>query len=83
MVGKDECICHGNWRTIIKECEPLIDKLYLDDNGAAHRFIGVMHGIDDYYYCMLSMAGQLQLLSCAGSIDGFGYTITDTTPQEG
>jgi len=51
-----------------------MDKIYLDRNGAAHRFIGVMLAPDDYYYCMLSMTGKLEMLSCVGNIEGHGYT---------
>ena len=81
------CICEGNWRDIINESAPLIDQLYNDNNGAVHRFVGVLHAVDDYYYCMVSMTGKWKLLSCVGSIEGHEYTkvvngaLTCTTPE--
>ena len=73
-----ECICKGNWRKIIKEFEPLMNKIYINDrDGQAYRFIGVLHAPDDYYYCMVSMTGEQNLLSCVGSIENYGYELED------
>lgn len=68
-----ECICKGNWRQIIKESEPLLENLFNDKDGAIHRFAGVMHCQDDYYYTMVSMAGEYKLYSCVGSLEMFGF----------
>jgi len=69
------CICKGNWRKIIKESEPFFDNYYLDKKGVAHCFAGVMWSYDDYYYCLLSKAEGLKMLSCVGSIEDRGYKI--------
>lgn len=72
-----ECICKGNWQSIIKESEPLLDKIFLDRNGKAFRFIGVMHSEDDYYYCLLSMTGTLTRASCVMNLDTYGYILDE------
>ena len=73
-----DCICKGNWRKIIEKSEPMLDSLFTDGDGAVHRFIGVMYSSDDYYYCMMSMAGELRRLTCVGSIESFGFDIINT-----
>lgn len=70
----DECICAGNWRTIISESEPLLGRLFMKD-GASHRFIGVLHADDDYYYCFLDMNGNLARCSCVVDIEQYGYIL--------
>lgn len=70
-----ECICEGNWRQIIKESEPLFNKMYRDKFGVCYRFRGIMHGNEDYYYVFTSSEGDYQLLSCVGSIENFGYEL--------
>ena len=67
-----ECICRGNWRSIIKECEPLLDGRYRDNNGELHTFFGVVLSSDDYYYGFRRDDGETVLLSCVGSIEAFG-----------
>ena len=75
LVGHDDgCICHGNWRAIMKEMEPLIGERYRDRNGNVLVFYGVVHGGDDYYYGMAGPTGH-ELLSCVGSIEGYGYEL--------
>lgn len=69
-----ECICEGNWRLIVKECEPFIGERYEDADGNLYTFFGVVHGRDDYYYGMFG-SGTLRLLSCVGSIEGSGFYI--------
>ncbi len=70
----DECICEGNWRSIVNETEHLIDKLFRDNKGDEYRFFGIVHGSDDYYYGMYKGQNrELMLLSCVGSIEGHGY----------
>ena len=73
----DECICEGNWRAIVKEMEPLIGRQYRDINGRVVRFFGLVHGDDDYYYG-LAGEGKLELLSCVGDIEGYGYELVPT-----
>jgi len=68
------CICKGNWRTIIKESEPLFGKKFKDTDGDVYVFIGVLHGDDDYYYCMWRKE-NMSLLSCVGSIEQHGYSL--------
>lgn len=66
------CICHGNWRAIVKDISPLIGKRFRDHRGDVYSFFGVVHGDDDYYYGMFG-GGKLRLLSCVGSIEGHGF----------
>lgn len=68
------CICRGNWRDIVKQYEPLIDKRFVDRNGEVYRFFGVVHGVSDYYYGLSSKQGGVRLLSCVGSLEGHGFT---------
>ena len=66
------CICEGNWRTIISECEHLIGKEFIDSKGQQYTFFGVVHGEDDYYYGMWRH-GNMRLLSCVGNLDTNGF----------
>ena len=70
----DECICRGNWRQIVQECEPLLNRKYRTADGKEWRFFGVVHGADDYYYGMCR-SGEMQLLTCVGSIESQGFTL--------
>lgn len=75
VIANAECICRGNWRQIIKEVEHLIDKQFAEERtGNIFTFVGVLHGSDDYYYAM-SRSGEFKLLSCVGSINGFGFKL--------
>jgi len=65
------CICEGNWRQIVKEEEPNFNSEYVDERGNRFRFFGLVHASDDYYYGMNGPTG-MRLLSCVGSIEGFG-----------
>lgn len=70
------CICKGNWRAIVAESEPLLDKKFKNDQGQEYRFFGVVHASDDYYYGMSPVGeGRLMLLSCVDSLEGHGYTL--------
>lgn len=73
MMEDKGCICKGNWRKIIKDCESLFGKKFKDSNDLIYRFIGVMHGDDDYYYCMWRY-DDLRLLSCVSSIEKHGFS---------
>ena len=72
-VHDEGCICRGNWRAIVKETEHLIGDKYTNSKEEVFSFFGIVHGGDDYYYGMWRK-GQLNLLSCVGSIEGHGYT---------
>lgn len=65
----------NNLDLIIQKEQDNFDKVYNDRKGVVHRFIGVLIGSDDYYYAMMPCDGsrKLQLLSCVGSIESFGY----------
>lgn len=73
------CICHGNWRQLVKECEGLIGKEYVaTDDGRTYVFFGLVNGGDDYYYGMLgNTTPHLRLLSCVGSLETWGFTLKD------
>lgn len=79
-VHDDGCICHGNWRKIIRDCEHLIGKRFVGHNGDEYLFFGVVHGDDDYYYGM-HRKGELMLLSCVGSIEGYGFALAPGMEQ--
>ena len=80
----DGCICRGNWRLIVKECEALAPKSFdtagarfRDSKGDEFYFCGVVHGYEDYYYLLHGKAG-MRLLSCVGNMETFGYIRMDT-----
>lgn len=65
---------NANWRSIVKECMPMLDRQFNDRDGVPHTFFGVVHGEDDYYYGMWNrQTRSLVLLSCVGSIEGHGF----------
>jgi len=72
------CICRGNWRAIVKESQPLIDKRFTDHRGHEFSFFGVVHGGDDFYYGMWSKEHGMRLLSCVGSLEAHGFTMSTT-----
>lgn len=72
-----ECICEGNWRDIVTEVQPLIDRLFeYERTGEEYVFYGVVWGSDDFYYGM-SNEGNSMLLSCVGSIEGHGFSLKE------
>jgi hypothetical protein len=75
---KDECICKGNWRLLVSECENLLDKIYIDENGKENIFFGLVHGSDDYYYGLINRENKnLKLISCVMSLESVGYKLKD------
>ena len=74
MKKPSKCICAGNWRAIVSENESMIGRKYKDNRGKVHRFFGLVHGDDDYYYGMSSRTGVV-LLSCVGDITGHGFEL--------
>jgi len=78
-----DCICEGNWRDIIKECEPLLNKWFVNKKGKKFMFIGVMNGFDDYYYCLSHMStGVVEMPSCVGSLEQWGYSQVELVDGE-
>lgn len=75
-IKSDDCICKGNWRKIVKECEHLIQQTFVDDNNKLYTFFGVVHGGDDYYYGMWNKeTDKTTLLSCVGNFETWGFEL--------
>ncbi len=67
--------CDSNWKRIVKESEPLLDKKFeWNYDGKIYTFFGIVHGSDDYYYGMCDEDNKVVLASCVGSITGNGFT---------
>lgn len=73
---RSECICAGNWRLIVRESEPLLDKPFTAPDGDVWHLFGIVHGSDDIYYGMCRN-GQIKLLSCVGSLASHGYELRE------
>jgi hypothetical protein len=73
-----DCVCHGNWRSIVKETQQWLgDEFECEGGYEPHKgrgwyFYGIVYGDDDLYYGMVR-DGRHLLLSCVGSIDGHGF----------
>lgn len=61
----------------MKECQHLIGRDFISDKGVRHRFFGVVHGDDDYYYGMSSPGQGVMLLSCVGSLETHGFKLAE------
>jgi hypothetical protein len=68
-----------NWDLLVKKYEPDLDSLYETSDGKKYRFIGLIHGSDDYYYGMFSEGGKFLMCSCVGSIEAHGFRKVDRT----
>lgn len=71
------CICEGNWREIVSECEDLFGKRFVDigdPKGTVYTLFGVVHADDDYYYGLVDGEGKLRLATCVGSLATNGFT---------
>lgn len=78
----DDCVCKGNWRSLVSEYRDLIGRQYKAHDGVVCTFFGLVDGVDDYYYGMVPVeGGQPRLLSCVGSPEGFGYSLIDLKNQ--
>lgn len=79
------CICHGNWRAIVKEYEPLIGTRFRDQQGREFTLFGIVLTDEDYYYGMSSKMDGMRLLTCVGYLDerGHGFTSIDGPRPEG
>jgi len=72
------CICKGNWRAIVKEYEPLINRKFKNGfDGKTYIFFGIVHGDDDYYYGMCDEDNKMFLSTCVGSMEQNGLILTD------
>lgn len=70
-----DCICEGNWRSLVKEYEPF-GRSFVDRHGKQWQFYGLVWGGDDFYYGMYSDKDKsVSLLSCVGHITGHGYEL--------
>jgi hypothetical protein len=73
---KNKCLCKGNWRNIINKSYPFFNKEYENRSGEICIFVGVLWAEDDFYYSMWNKRTNVtSLLSCVGSIEGFGYKL--------
>lgn len=61
-----------NWSKLVKDYEPLIGKIYIDDDGNEYEFIGLLHGEDDFYYVMYR-DGNIKMLTCVGVPEMQGF----------
>lgn len=76
------CVCKGNWRTLVAQYRDLIGREYKDSKGKEYTFFGLVDGDDDYYYGMAPKDGSgVKLLSCVGSPEGFGYKLIGAEPK--
>jgi len=66
-----------NWEQLIKECEGLYGGLYKDRDGAFHRFFGLVHTDEDYYYGMTRLSGGMRLLSCVASFETHDFVLVE------
>ena len=73
-----DCICMGNLRLLDKKTKHLVGKQFIDEKGIQYHFFGLVLGEDDYYYGMWDISNRkLELLSCVGSLDMYGYTVDE------
>lgn len=63
-----------NWKRLVMECENLLGKQYRDNKGHFYTFFGLVHSNDDYYYGMWR-PGEMNLLSCVGSMETHGFEL--------
>ena len=64
---------------IYKEYEHLINRKFTEvRTGKVYTYLGVLIAEDDYYYCLYSKDNGLQLLSCVGDIENFGFDLNET-----
>lgn len=66
-----------NWSLILEKYDSLIGRSYKDEDEVEYKFFGLVHGGDDYYYGMWNKEHGMRLLSCVGSIEGFGMEIIE------
>jgi len=72
----EDCICEGNWRDIIKESEPLMGKVFLDEAGKRWIFQGVLWAEDDFYYLFSTdMCGKHKYVTCCVTFEQAGMRL--------
>ena len=72
-----DCICHGNWRSIIKEYQDLYDRKFVEErSGLIYTFCGIVHASDDYYYLMWREK-DMRLVTCVGSLTQCGFILLE------
>jgi hypothetical protein len=77
-----DCICKGNWRSIVEEYEPLIGKKFLLHE-KVYYFFGFVHGADDYYYGMSDDDNVYHAFSCVCNLKTYGFVeYTEKTKRE-
>ena len=59
---------------IVRGCENLIERRFLDAEGCVFTFIGVIYGHGGYYYGMFGQTG-LCMLECSSSPEEYGFTL--------
>mgnify|MGYP003348815041 CR=1 FL=1 len=79
------CICYGNWQSIVKENQDNLDKIYIDEDGKEFIFFGIVYGSDDYYYGLHERGtiGKLRLVSCVMNIESAGFTLKENKMKDG
>lgn len=75
------CICKGNWRSLVKECDPLIGKKFVYE-GKVYTFFGLVHGADDYYYGLCDKDYVCHLFSCVGNLKSYGFVPFEEVKDE-
>lgn len=72
-VVPEGCVCHGSWREIVAEAQPLFNTPLQHTDGNACRLQAVALADDDYYYIVKS-GDKVRWLSCVGSLESWGVT---------
>lgn len=76
-----DCICKGNWRSLVDECDPIIGKKFLLDEKVYH-FFGLVRGADDYYYGMFDDDHVYHGFSCVCNLKTYGFVPYDEVKAE-
>jgi len=55
----------------------------INKDGLKLKLFGVVHSNDDYYYGMVDSGGVMDLYSCVGNLDMYGFTLlTNNTTKD-
>ena len=73
-MNEEGCICQGNWRSLVKQYDPFIDKEFVME-GKKYYFFGLVHGSDDYYFAMSNEESHVSLYSCACNLEAYGFVL--------
>ena len=68
-----------NFKDIVEEYYENFGRVYEEERTAErYRFLGILYSYDDLYYAMSNEeGGDLKLLSCVGSPEGFGFKLVE------